>query len=75
MDHHVIDPILRPLSKWAHGFAEHSQRQACRNAMVASTAIAAGRQEREEVQLFVETMLARRARVDVVPRAPAAHFG
>jgi hypothetical protein len=75
MDHHLVDPILRPLSRWAFGFAEQSQRQACRNAMVASTAIAAGRQEREEVQLYVETMLARRAQVDVVTTAPAAHSG
>ena len=33
---HLIEPMLRPLSR----FAEHSQRQACRNAMVASTALA-----------------------------------
>ena len=54
---HFIEPMLRPLSR----FAEHSQRQACRNAMVASTALTARRQEREEVQVFVEDMLARRA--------------
>jgi hypothetical protein len=54
---HLIEPMLRPLSR----FAEHSQRQACRNAMVASTALTARRQEREEVQVFVEEMLARRA--------------
>jgi len=65
---HLIEPMLRPLSR----FAEHSQRQACRNAMVASTAITASRQDREEVQLFVETMLARRAQVELVSQTPAA---
>ena len=62
---HLIEPMLRPLSR----FAEHSQRQACRNAMVASTALAASRQEREEAQQFIETMLARRASGDVAPAA------
>ena len=65
---HLIEPMLRPLSR----FAEHSQRQACRNAMVASTALAASRQEREETQQFIKTMLARRASGDVSPDAPAA---
>lgn len=65
----LIEPMLRPLSRWA----EHSQRQACRNAMVASTALSASRQEREEVQLFVETMLARRApALGATPAPPAA---
>ena len=73
MNHHVIQPMLRPLSRWAQGWAEHSQRQACRNAMVASTALAASRQEREEVRLFVEDMLARRApAADTAPHPPAA---
>ena len=69
---HFIDPILRPLSR----FAEHSQRQACRNAMVASTALTAGRQEREEIQQFVTTMLAHRGQAVAAP-APraAAHIG
>jgi hypothetical protein len=58
-----IDPMLRPLSRWA----EQSQRQACRNAMVASTALTAVRRERDEVQEFVETTVARRK-----PRAGAA---
>jgi hypothetical protein len=65
---HLIEPMLRPLSR----FAEHSQRQACRNAMVASTALAARRQEREEAQQFIATMLARRASGDVSPAAPVA---
>ena len=65
---HLIEPMFRPLSR----FAEHSQRQACRNAMVASTALAASRQEREEAQQFIETMLARRASGDAPPAAPAA---
>jgi hypothetical protein len=65
---HLIEPMLRPLSR----FAEHIQRQACRNAMVASTALATSRQEREEAQQFIETILARRASGDVSPVAPAA---
>jgi hypothetical protein len=69
MNHHVIEPMLRPLSRWA----EHSQRQACRNAMVASTALAANRLEREEVRLFVEETLARRTPVaEVAPTPPVA---
>ena len=64
----LIEPILRPLSR----FAEHSQRQACRNAMVASTALTAGRQERDEVQQFVTTMLARRGQAAAVPKPTAA---
>ena len=50
----LIDPMLRPLTRWA----EQSQRHACRNAMVASTALTAGRRERDEVQEFIETALA-----------------
>jgi len=65
---HLIEPMLRPLSR----FAEHSQRQACRNAMVASTALAASRLEREEAQQFIKTMLARRASGDVAPAAATA---
>ena len=64
----LIEPVLRPLSR----LAEHSQRQACRNAMVASTALTAGRQEREEVQQLVTTMLAHRGQVPAVPTPPAA---
>ena len=60
---HIIEPMLRPLSLWA----EHSQRRACRNAMVASTALTAGRRERDEVQEFVVAALAHRE-----PRAGAA---
>jgi hypothetical protein len=63
-----IEPMLRPLLR----FAELSQRQACRNAMVASTALTAGRQEREEVEQFVSTMLAHRGQVTALPRPPAA---
>ena len=62
----IIEPMLRPLTKWA----EQSQQRACRNAMVASTALAAGRRERDEVQEFVDAALARRK-----PRAGAASAG
>jgi len=65
---HLIEPMLRPLSR----FAQHSQRQACRNAMVASTALTAGRQEREEVQQFVTTMLAHRGQVTAAHKPAAA---
>ena len=64
----LIEPMLRPLSR----IAEHSQRLACRNAMVASTALAASRREREEAQRFIETMLAHRRSGDVKSVAPAA---
>jgi hypothetical protein len=53
---HLIDPMIRPLARWA----EQSQRQACRNAMVASTALTQGRRERDEVREFVEATLVRR---------------
>ena len=68
-----IDPMLRPLSRWA----EQSQRQACRNAMVASTALTAVRRERDEVQELVEAMLAHRepgVRA-ASPSLPAARLG
>ncbi len=52
----IIEPMLRPLSMWA----EQSQRQACRNAMVASTALTEGRRERDEVEEFIQVTLARR---------------
>jgi hypothetical protein len=70
---HLLDPMLRPLSRWA----EHSQRQACRNAMVASTALTAGRRERDEVQEFVEAALAaHEPRAGAAPpNLPAARLG
>jgi hypothetical protein len=63
----IIRPLTRPLTRPLKRWAEASQRQACRNAMVASTALTAGRRERDEVQDFVEAVLARRK-----PRAGAA---
>ena len=54
----LIEPMFWPLTRWA----ENSQRQACRNAMVASTVLAAGRRERDETQEFIDTLIARRAR-------------
>lgn len=50
-------PVLVPLARWA----ERSQRQACRNALVASTSLSQGRRERDEVTEYVETVLAHRA--------------
>jgi hypothetical protein len=69
----LVVPMFLPLQRWA----EHSQRQACRNAMVASTALAAGRRERDETQEFVDSVLARRARRAgaAPPSLPAARLG
>ena len=70
---HLIEPMFRPLTR----LAEHSQRQACRNAMVASTALTAGLRERSEVQEFVEAVIAhRRSRAgDAHPELPAGRLG
>ena len=70
---YALIPVARPLTQWA----EHSQRQACRNAMVAPTVLAAGRRERDEVQEFIETLHARRARRAgaAPPSLPAARLG
>jgi len=72
MNLHLV-PMLRPVTRWA----EHSQRSACRNAMVASTALAARRRERDETQEFIETLIARRARRAgaAPPTLPAARLG
>ncbi len=69
----LVGPLFLPLTRWA----ETSQRQACRNAMVASTALAAGRRERDEAQEFVDSVLARRARRAgaAPPSLPAARLG
>lgn len=69
----MLWPVSRPLTQWA----EHSQRHACRNAMVASTAIAATRRERDEAQEFVELLIAHRSRRagHPSPSLPAARLG
>lgn len=69
----LIEPMLRPLARWA----EQSQQRACRNAMVAATAISNGRRERDEVQDYVEAVLARRRpRAGAAPpRLPAVRLG
>jgi hypothetical protein len=69
----LVGPLLLPLTRWA----ENSQRQACRNAMVASTVLAASRRERDETQEFVDSVLARRARRAgaAPPSLPAARLG
>jgi hypothetical protein len=69
----LVGPMFLPLTRWA----ENSQRNACRNAMVASTALAAGRRERDETQEFVTSELARRARRAgaAPPSLPAARLG
>ena len=70
---HMTWPVRRPLSQWA----ENSQRHACRNAMVASTAISTTRRERDEVQEYVDTLIARRSRRagPASPTLPAARLG
>jgi len=69
----LIEPMLRPLTRWA----EQSQRRACRNAMVASTALTTGRRERDEVEEFVQAALARRrpGAEDASAGLPAARLG
>ena len=69
----MIQPMLGPLTRWA----KKSQHQARRNAMVASTNLAAGRRERDETQEFIATLIARRARRAgaAPPVLPAARLG
>jgi len=70
---HVIDPVFRPLTRWA----ELSQRGACRNAMVASTELHELRRERAEAQEFVDELIAHRSPPAgaVPPERPAARLG
>lgn len=69
----LLDPVMWPLNRWA----QHSQRTACRNAMVASTALAARRRELDETQDFVREVIARRygGRGTVTVHVPAARLG
>ena len=69
----LVGPLFQPLTRWA----ENSQRNACRNAMVASTALTAGRRERDETAEYVASELARRARRAgaATPTLPAARLG
>jgi hypothetical protein len=65
----LLWPMTRPLSHWAG----QSQQHACRNAMVASTAITATRRERDEVHAYVETLIANRAgRAGAATSSPVA---
>jgi hypothetical protein len=68
----LVGPLLRSLTRWA----ENSQRTACRNAMVATTALAADRRERDETQEFIDSVLARRAHPaeTAPPAVPDARF-
>ena len=72
----LVGPLFLPLTRWAEK-GQSSQRQACRNAMVASTDLAASRRERDETQEFVAAALARRARRAgaAPPSLPAARLG
>ncbi|WP_148574582.1 hypothetical protein [Nocardioides caldifontis] len=58
----------RSLVRWALAWPVQSQQQARRNALVAGTALARVRQERDEVEEFLEA-LARQRAADT--RAPA----
>jgi len=53
----LLAPVIRPVAAWA----ESSQRAACRNAMVASTALSDRLRDRREVQEYVAQTLALRA--------------
>ena len=64
---HVAGPWVRPLNRWA----EHSQRIACRNAMVASTALTARRRERDEAQEVVARLVAHRSDTATKAATPA----
>ncbi|MEO5653492.1 MAG: hypothetical protein ABIN79_09620 [Marmoricola sp.] len=55
---HLVAPIVRPLLRWAR----ESQRNACRNAMVASTALAERRHERRDVEEYLSLTLGERFR-------------
>jgi hypothetical protein len=69
----LVGPLFLPLTRWA----ENSQRTACRNAIVATTALAAHRRERDETREFVDSVLAQRARRAgaAPPSLPAARLG
>lgn len=54
---HLLAPLLRPVSAWA----ETIQSTACRNALVASTALTERLRERREAQEYVTQVLALRA--------------
>ncbi len=53
---YLTPPVFWPV--WI--IAQHSQRRACRNAMVATTALSALRHERQETEEFVDELLSRR---------------
>ena len=69
------------LGRLTQDWAERSQQQACRNAMVATTALTAARRERDEVEELVAQLLTRRSpdaphRVGTAsPRLPASRLG
>lgn len=68
-----MNHFATPISRWA----KRSQQRACRNAMVASTALTDARRERTEVEQYVVGTLARRqhARTDRTPRVRTASGG
>ena len=60
------------LAPWLVRWAEQSQQRACRNAMVASTALTQARHERAEVEAYVAGALASRARDPHLPEQGSA---
>jgi hypothetical protein len=77
----VLDPVIHPVRRVVLRWAERSQRDACRNAMVASTVLAERRRERLEVADYLAHALgtapspqARRAGA-AVSSLPAARLG
>ena len=66
---HLAAPIVRPVLWWA----QESQRRACRNAMVASTALAERRHERRDVEEYLSLTLGERFRTPLLrePVTPA----
>jgi hypothetical protein len=53
----------RSLVRWALSWPETSQQQARRNALVAGTALAQARRERDEVEEFLEALARRQPSV------------
>ncbi len=58
-------PVTARVSRWS----ERAQQRACRNAMVASTALSEARRERAEVERYVVGTLARRSSPALAPAA------
>jgi hypothetical protein len=69
----MLEPMIRPVTLWA----ERSQRGACRNAMVATTALAERRRDHLEVAAYLDRALDRGSHRagSAAPSLPAARLG